>query len=185
MFFRSGESNDRYASLLREQQDAVTRIWADEVYASDETGLADRLSYRQLIDHLPNLLDELGRLLDAESDAAGIAEAARRARYFIHVRFQQHCLIDEVARELSVLREIVNDFLWRESFAATERDWRDLRAALKRANTFFDELIRQMIVVYSASLRPPVPTYASIWHPSRRPRRRGVDHTPPHTAREE
>lgn len=174
-------TNERYALLLREQRDLITHIWADEIYASDQTQLADRLSYRQLIDHLPSLLDELGGALDRAVGAVEISEAARRIRYFIHVRFQQGCLIDEVARELSVLREVINDFLWRESLATTERD---LRAVLKRANRFFDELIRQMIVVYAASSRPPLPTYASIWHPTRQRRRRGADLAPPHSVRE-
>lgn len=176
--------NERYALLLREQRDLITHIWADEIYASNQTELPERLSYRQLIDHLPSLLDELGRALDHAAGANEICEAARRARRFIHVRFQQDCHIDEVARELSVLREVVNDFLWRETLTATERDWRDLRLNLKRANAFFDELTRQLIVVYAASLRPPVPTFASIWHPARRHTRRSTDQTPTHPERE-
>lgn len=156
-----------YTTLLREYRDVVTHIWADEVFANSETQYAERLSYRQLIDHLPGLLDEIGHLLDRLATPAEIAEAARRIRYFIHIRFQQGCLIDEVAYELSALREVINDFIWRETLAPTERDLRGLRASLKRADTFFAELIRQMIVVYAASLRPPVQTHASIWHPSR------------------
>ena len=159
--------NERYALLLRTQRDLITRCWVDEIYASAQTQLADRLSYRQLIDHLPALLDELGGTLDSATNTYEISEAAQRVRYFMHVRFQQGCRIDEVARELSVLREVINDFLWSEIHAPTERDWRDLQAGLKLTNTFFDELIRQTIVVYAASLRPPVPTYASIRQPTR------------------
>lgn len=161
-------SMKNYTAFLREFRDAITHIWADEVFATNETQHAERLSYRQLIDHLPGLLDELGRVLDHAAAPCDIAEAARRTRYFIHTRFQQGCLIDEVARELFTLREVINDFIWREALVPTERDLRGLRSSLKRADIFFDELIRQMIVVYAASLRPPVPTYASIWHPSRR-----------------
>jgi DNA phosphorothioation-dependent restriction protein DptG len=167
-----------YTTLLREYRDVITHIWADEVFASSETRYAQSLSYRQLIDHLPGLLDEIGRVLDRLASPVEIAEAARRIRYFIHIRFQQGCLIDEVARELSALRQVINDFIWRETLAPTERDLRGLRSSLKRADIFFDELMRQMIVVYAASLRPPVATYASIWHPGRshgKPQRRSTD----------
>ena len=161
----------KFAALLREQRDVVIHIWADSVYDDEETRLAERLSYRQIVDHVPSLLEELGRALDMPTPSAlDVAEAARRARFFVHVRFQQGCLIDEVARELSLLRAATNELLWRESFAITERE---LREALRRADEFFDELIRQLIVVYAASWRPPMPTQASIWHPSQRRHRRG------------
>ena len=174
--------NGKYTLLLHEQGEVITRIWGDEVMESRDTQYAERLSYRQLIDHLPSLLDELGRVLDAPGSPHEIADASRRVRYFIHVRFQQGCLLDEVARELFVLREVINDFVWRENFAATERDLRELRGALKRTNTFFDELMRQVIIVYAASLRPPVQTHSSIWYPSRR--RRRTDQSSPDPARE-
>ncbi len=165
---------DKFATLMRNHRDVVTHIWADSIYDDEETRLAERLSYRQLIDHVPSLLEELGRALDSPVPSAlEVAEAARRVRFFVHVRFQQGCLIDEVARELSLLRSATNELLWRESSATTEREWRELREALRRADEFFDELIRQLIVVYAASLRPPVPTQASIWHPSPSRRRRG------------
>lgn len=164
----------KFATLMREHRDVVIHIWADSIYDDEETRLAERLSYRQLVDHVPSLLEELGRALDLPTPAAlDVAEAARRARFFVHVRFQQGCLIDEVARELSLLRAATNELLWRESFATTECERRELREALRLTDEFFDELIRQLIVVYAASWRPSVPTQASIWHPSQRRHRRG------------
>lgn len=168
----------KFATLMREHRDVITHIWADSIYGDQETRLAERLSYRQLIDHLPSLLEELGRTLDLPTPTAlEITGAARRVRFFAHVRFQQGCLIDEVARELSLLRTATNELVWREGFATTEQGQRELRETLRCTDEFFDELIRESIVVYAASWRPPVPTQASIRSLSAR--RRGSGESPP------
>ncbi|HEV2763704.1 MAG TPA: hypothetical protein VGV38_12055, partial [Pyrinomonadaceae bacterium] len=88
------------------------------------------------------------------------------------VRFQQGALIDEVARELIILRRTVTDFLWRDGVSATEGDLWGLRDALRRADAFLDELLAQTVLIYAASLRPNVRTRTSTWPP---PRRRKTD----------
>ncbi|HYJ46323.1 MAG TPA: hypothetical protein VEV81_06880, partial [Pyrinomonadaceae bacterium] len=76
------------------------------------------------------------------------------------------------ARELMIFRKVFNDFLWRECICATQGDLWELRDALSRTDRFVDELIAQVVVVYAASLRPPVQTRTSVWPP---PRRRRTD----------
>ena len=112
------------------------------------------------------------RALDDASDGRGIEVSVRSLRMHSQVRFQQGCLIDEVARELMILRRVLTDFLWREGVGATEGDLRELRDALARADLFVDELIAQAIIVYAASMRPPVRTRTPQWPP---PRRRRTD----------
>jgi hypothetical protein len=163
-----------FTPLFREQTDALTRAWADSVYADRRTDLPVLLSYRELVEHLPELLAELSRLLDDESSYEEILEATRGLRFHAQVRFQQGCLIDEVARELFLLRDALNDFLWREGFEAAGEDVRKLREALRRTNVFLDELLSQAILIYAATLRPNVPTRTSTWPP---PRRRRTDFT--------
>ncbi len=162
----------RFAALFREHEGALVRAWADEVYADRRTDLASLLSYRELIDSVPELLEELARLLDSEADELEIESAVRSLRVHAQVRFQQGCLIDEVARELMILRVVITDFLWREGVGVTEGDIRELRDALRRADLFVDELIAQAIIIYAASLRPPVRTRTPQWPP---PRRRRTD----------
>jgi hypothetical protein len=77
-----------------------------------------------------------------------------------------------VARELILFRQVIIDFLWREGLSARQGSLSELRDALRRANRFVDEMIAQVIIVYAASLRPPVETRASVWPP---PRRRRTD----------
>ncbi|HEX8474935.1 MAG TPA: RsbRD N-terminal domain-containing protein [Pyrinomonadaceae bacterium] len=167
---------ERFALLFRQQTDALTRMWANEIYADRRIDLPELLSYRQLVEHLPEFFNELAQLLDAASSYGEILEAVRRLRFHAQVRFQLGCLIDEVARELIILRSVLIDFLWRDGFDATDGDQRSLRDALRRTDAFIDELIVQTVLIYAASLRPNVRTRTSTWPP---PRRRITDFPPP------
>jgi hypothetical protein len=162
----------RFSSLFRQQLDPFTRAWVDEVYADRRTDLATLLTFRELVGHLPDLLEELGYLLDERADAEEICEGARRLRGYARVRFQQGVLIDEVARELMLLRDTLCEFLWQEVGGEGEEDLRVLHDALRRAGLFFDEMVAQAVLVYASSLRPVIPTRGSVWPPPHR--RRGA-----------
>ncbi|MCA1557446.1 MAG: RsbRD N-terminal domain-containing protein [Acidobacteria bacterium] len=163
---------ERLETLIRKHEDAITRDWADRIYSEPRIGLATLLSYEQLVDHLPDMLGELARLIEQAASEREILETVRRLRSFAQVRFYQGALIDEVARELMVLRQVLEDFLWREAFAVTEDDCHRLRRALWRVGRFVDEMLVQTVLIYGASLRPPVQTRSSVWPP---PRRRRTD----------
>jgi hypothetical protein len=162
----------QFSILIRKQEEAIIRAWVDEMYAERRTELPATLSYEHLVDHFPEILQELALMLDQLATDAELIEATRRLRAHAQVRFHQGALIDEVARELMIFRKVFSDFLWREGISATEGDFWELRDALRRADRFVDELIAQAIVVYAASLRPPVETRTSVWPP---PRRRRTD----------
>ena len=163
---------ERFTKLIRQHEDEIIRAWVEELYAERRTELPALLPYGQLVNHMPDVLDELARVLDMAGSEHEIAEVARRVRSHAQVRFQQGALIDEVARELMLFRHILNNFLWREGVSVTEGDLWELRDALSRANRFLDELLVQTLLIYAASLRPPVETRTSIWPP---PRRRRTD----------
>lgn len=162
----------RFSSLFRQHLDPFAREWVDEVYADGRTDLATILSFRELVEHIPELLEELGYLLDERADVEEICEAARRLRGFARTRFHQGVLLDEVARELMLLNDALNELLWHEAHGVGEADTRELHNALRRSGLFFDELLAQAILVYAASLRPVIPTRGSVWPPPRR-RRQG------------
>lgn len=162
----------QFSSLIRQHQDLIIRAWVDEMYAERRTGVPAMLSYGQLVDHLPDLLEELSGVLDHAATNGEILDTTRRLRSHAQVRFHQGALIDEVARELMLFRKVFSDFLWREGISATEGDIWELRDAVLRADLFVDELIAQTLVIYAASLRPPVETRTSVWPP---PRRRRTD----------
>jgi hypothetical protein len=160
----------RFSSLFQRRLDSFTRAWVDEIYADTRTDLATLLTFRELVGHVPDVLDELGYLLDTRADEQEVCEGARRLRSFAQTRFQQGALIDEVARELMLLRDTLCELLWRETPGVAGEDAGALHDALRRAWLFFDELIAQAILVYAVSLRPVIPTRGSVWPPPRRRR---------------
>lgn len=159
---------ERFSSFLKKYENAIVGSWVDAIYTDRRTELPLLLSSQQLLDHIPELLDALGEVLDGAASERHIAEVVQRLRFHAQVRFQQGCLIDEVARELMLLRTVLNDFLWREGISATEGDIWELRDALGRTNIFFDEMLAQAIVVYATNFRPPLQTRAVQWPPRRR-----------------
>lgn len=160
--------SENFSALIRQFEDAIILAWVEELYADRRTELPALLSYGQLVNHMPDLLEELAHVLDTLAGNGEITEAAKRLRTHAQVRFQQGALIDEVARELMLFRKVFDDFLWREGMGATGRDLWRLRVALRLAGRFVDEVIVQSLVVYATSLRPPVETRTSIWPPQRR-----------------
>jgi hypothetical protein len=160
----------RFSLLFRQHLDPFTRAWADLVYDDRRTDLATLLTFRELVEHVPEVLEELGRLLDERSAPEEVCEGARRLRGYARVRFQQGVLIDEVARELMLLRGTLCEFLWQEARGFADEDARLWRDALRRAELFFDELVTEAILVYASSLRPVVPTRGLVWPPPRRRR---------------
>ena len=161
----------RFLPLLRNHLDPLTRAWVDAIYADRRTDLASILSFRELVEHVPDILEELAHLLDAGADSEETAEGARRCRGLAQARFQQGVLIDEVARELMLLRDTLSEFLWQQAQGTAGAEARELRDELRQTASFFDEMIAQAILVYAASLRPVVPTRGSVWPPPRRGRR--------------
>lgn len=157
-----------FTTLFRQHAESLISEWAEAVYSDRRTALPVIVSYRELVEYLPELFEELASLLDASALYEDMIEGALRMRFHAQVRFQQGCLIDEVARELFLLRDVLNRFLWREGFEAADGDVWKMREALRRANVFIDEMLSQLILVYASSLRPNIPTRTSVWPPPRR-----------------
>ncbi len=155
----------RFSSIFQKYGDAIIQSLVGRIHHDQRTDFASQLSLEQVTAPLPDLFEELAQLLDEAAAPPEIEMAAKRLRCYPQVRFQQSCLIDEVARELTVIRDVLIDFLWREGIGATDGDLWELRDALRRTNAFIDELIIQAIVVYAASMRPRVRTRASAWPP--------------------
>jgi hypothetical protein len=155
----------RLACVFRRHEELIVRQLVDDIYAERRTDLPRTLSFEQLVGPVQEILDSLGRLLDSKTGELEIADEVRHLRNHAQVRFHHGVLIDEVARELMLLREIVNEFLWRDAAPTTTDDLMTLREALALANRFMDELLTQTLVIYATNTRPPVETRASRWPP--------------------
>ena len=161
----------RFHTLVRSHLEQITRAWVDSVYADRRTDLASMLSFRELVECVPEITEELAGVLDSGAGGVEVEEAARRCRGLAQARFQQGVLIDEVARELMLLRKLLSEFFWQQAPELALTEPREMRDAQRLTAGFFDELIAQAILVYAASLRPVVPTRTSVWPPPKRGRR--------------
>jgi signal transduction histidine kinase len=103
---------------------------------------SDNLTYTQLLDHLPELCTELAVLLE-KPDAQDIKrEAKQDARAHGWKRWRQGYKLDELIREICLIRRSFND-VWLRAFADTDANFNvDAQNAARRVvEAFFDNVI--------------------------------------------
>jgi len=92
----------RLADYLVTQQHAVTDQWLLKVRRDPQIHGAHQPTHQRLLDHLPVLFDELRSFLGRRG-AADLPDANEQDGY----RWQNGCAIDELLRELDVLRHLL------------------------------------------------------------------------------
>ncbi len=131
-----------FGQFLLTNQDEITRRWVTLVDRSPEVPSSEDLSYRQLLDHLPSLCIELASILK-QPDAQNIRDlAARDGGEHGRKRWQQGYQLEELIREICLIRRNFLD-VWPDAFAAkNERfDGETREVAWQLADRFFDDLI--------------------------------------------
>ncbi|WP_371880889.1 sensor histidine kinase [Caballeronia sp. S22] len=98
-----------FADALRRDRNRLMESWMTVVSLDAED--FDRLTYEELADHLPNLLDELCQALEAE-DLERVGTAMERdARRHGLVRWRQGYRIEELIRELDLFHQVLVESL--------------------------------------------------------------------------
>jgi signal transduction histidine kinase len=97
-----------FAAQLRSQQVDLTERWMKAVFHDAELTESDRLTYEQLADHIPNILDEICGALE-QQDLDSVESAMERdARLHGKLRWKQGYRIDELVRELDLFRQMLS-----------------------------------------------------------------------------
>src|SRR6201996_4205393 len=97
-----------FAAQLRQQQVDLTERWMKAVFHDAELTESDRLTYEQLADHIPNILDEICSVLENQ-DLDHVESAIERdARLHGKLRWKQGYRIDELVRELDLFRQMLH-----------------------------------------------------------------------------
>ena len=116
---------DTHASPLRNLSDFIrtersrfTEQWMNAVASDVDLVEADKLTYQQLVDHLPELLDGLCAALDSEDLERVETSIERNAKKHGKVRWRQGYRIEELVRELDLFHQVLADSL--EEFAAQD-----------------------------------------------------------------
>ena len=126
-----------FADFLRNEQVRLTGQWMKQVFGDADLIEADKLTYEQLADHLPEILYGLCSALDAEDLEQVEPAIERNARMHGLVRWRQGYRIEELVRELDLFHQTLADAL--DAFADNESGF--TRRHEKRARRLIAEAL--------------------------------------------
>lgn len=138
-----------FGDLVLSHREEILQSWIAAVDRDPRISASDKLTYQQLLDHLPELCTELAALLK-QPHAEGIKKQARHdAKAHGWKRWRQGYKLDELIRETCLVRR---DFIdtWLGVFAAAHPDF-DVNAqngARRVAEVFFDNVIIEAAVQF-------------------------------------
>jgi signal transduction histidine kinase len=109
----------KFADFVRAERIPLTEQWMDAVASDPDLVEADKLTYQQLADHLPEILEGLCAALDVEDLERVESSLERNARKHGKVRWRQGYRIEELVRELDLFHQVLghalDDFAGRDS----------------------------------------------------------------------
>jgi signal transduction histidine kinase len=126
-----------FAAQLRAQQVDLTERWMKAVFHDADLTDSDRLTYEQLADHIPNILDEICSVLENQDLDHAETAIERDARLHGKLRWKQGYRIDELVRELDLFRQMLAGAIVEYSEATPSFT----RRHEERARHFIDEAV--------------------------------------------
>jgi RsbT co-antagonist protein rsbRD N-terminal domain len=140
--------------LLESGHDTILRTWAEKVTADRRVRTDARLTYLQLLDHVPDIVEELRAALASgeRPDGQFLEEASKHGR----TRWQQGYELKEVVRELTLLRAVVVEFIEAYRGALTTPP-PELARSYNRIAGFMDEEIYRTVEAYLDAHRDAIP----------------------------
>jgi len=128
------------AEYFCDRREQITNEWIEQVRANRNIEGADNLPREELMDHLPTLFDNLTDQLRTSDPAVKEAKAARAAQAHGEHRWEQRYRLDELLREISVLRLVflrhLVTFQAKHPSFVQETEWR----ASRIIHSYFDGL---------------------------------------------
>lgn len=108
----------KFSNFLRGERVRLTEKWMKAVFGDVDLVEADKLTYQQLADHLPEILEGLCVALEVED--LGLVEPSIESDARKHgiVRWRQGYRIEELVRELDLFHQTLSDAI--EEFANRE-----------------------------------------------------------------
>lgn len=138
--------------LLRTGQETIVRDWTEKVATDRRINSDARLSYIQLIDHVPQIVEELRQAIaHGEREAPMMSEGREHGRQ----RWRQGYELKEVVRELTLLRATLVEFLERYGGALPARTPEEITRSLNHINLFIDDEIYRTVEAYLDASQHP------------------------------
>ena len=144
--------SDEIRRLLRNGHETIVRTWTEKVTADRRVNSDARLSYLQLVDHIPQIVEELqDALIDGRAEPEMLSQGRQHGRQ----RWQQGYELKEVVRELTLLRVTLVEFLELYRGALPVRTPEDLTRSFHRINVFMDDEIYRTVEAYLDASQHP------------------------------
>ncbi|CAB3764887.1 sensor histidine kinase [Paraburkholderia humisilvae] len=96
-----------FAEYLRQERVNLTERWMKAVFNDTELTESDRLTYEQLSDHVPAILEEISSALEDQDLDQVEPSIECSAKQHGRLRWKQGYRIDELTRELDLLRQVL------------------------------------------------------------------------------
>jgi signal transduction histidine kinase len=131
------------ATFIFNHRSEITNRWVEAIRRNPDIEASDNLTYRQLVDHMPTLFEEMCELLRQEEDRQVKADIQRTAKVHGRCRWKDGYKIDELLRELSLIRKIILT----EYIPAFAKQNPDFTAEIKHAaKEIIHEFINDVII---------------------------------------
>jgi hypothetical protein len=149
---------EEISRLLESGQETIVRNWTEKVTADRRINSDERLSYLQLVDHIPQIVEELRlALLYEQRGGAMLTQGAEHGRQ----RWKQGYELKEVVRELTLLRATLMEFLDTYSGALASRTFDNLSRSYQKINWFMDDEIYRTVEAYLEAHRGQPPGHGT------------------------
>jgi len=106
---RGTEPLRELATYLEKHRERVTRLWMEAVHAEPALRQAEPLTPEQLIDHVPAIYAEVCAALKIDRRTEMTVALERDVRRHGHFRWIQGYRLDELFREMDLLRQAIQD----------------------------------------------------------------------------
>jgi signal transduction histidine kinase len=138
-----------FGDFVLARREQILQSWIAAVDKHPNISTSDNLTYTQLLDHLPELCTELAALLKQPNAKEIKREARQDARAHGWKRWRQGYKLEELIREICLIRRSFVD-TWLEAFVAEEPrfDFDAQNAARRVVERFFDNVIIEATVQF-------------------------------------
>ena len=145
---------EEISRLLKNGSEAIVRAWTEKVISDKRVQSDAQLSYMQLIDHVPQIVEELQHAL---ASGSLLTEMPVKGTAHGRVRWQQGYELKEVIRELMLLRATLMEFIDTYRGALRSQTVDDLSRSYRHITVFMDEELYKTVEAYLDAPREPPP----------------------------
>jgi signal transduction histidine kinase len=138
-----------FGDFVLRHREEILRSWIAAVDRHPKISPSDNLTYKQLLDHLTEFCTELAALLKQHNVKPIEAEAKHDAKAHGWKRWRQGYKLDELIREICVIRrDVIDDWLSRFSAMHAYFDINAQNSTRRVVEHFFDNVIIEATVQF-------------------------------------